>query len=609
MGILKKLFGPPDIEGLKKTGNIRGLSRALRNKNTAVRLRAVRALSSLANQEVLGALVLALNDGEADIRLLACQSLGRLGDKRALSDLIGLLHDKSTEVEIAACEALAKLGSREAVKPILEINTTYVCEETLKAATSALQELGRLYPADLVNAIDDDNYETRSLANRALAALEDLPVEALIASFKRKRRGWPDAASLLAKRPDARTVQAMLRAITNDDAELRAEAAHVLGYMGDARAVEPLIGALRDPTPDVRAYAALSLAALSDPRAVEPLVTALEDENAVVFEAVGSALGKLRDPRAVEPLMRALEREIAGTETSRTELLLQRPGARLLVTIPRHSIVSALGELGDGRAVQPLLALLAPRPGKEVPGRYLVAVVTALERLGEPSTVMPLISLLEEKEQEASRAEQEGTAYWAKYRGWDQSHRSSYGGYKLIHAVIHALVSVRGPLGLRAVIQRLGSTLCYYSGTDRDDTATVFPVRDAAQSEIREMGEAAVEPLLSALRDERGEGTRSAALEMLAKIGSAKASRPLTDLLRTSLDLPFRVEIVGVLLGWNDLAAKVATDPDVVDAVKAFLNELTTALGADQVSDQEKQALVKAAGTAKYWLGIRTPHR
>jgi HEAT repeat protein len=89
--------------------------------------------------------------------------------------------------------------------------------------------------------------------------------------------------------------------------------------------------------------------------------------------AAAEALGQLGDARAVEPLIGAL-----GDET---------------VSV-RQAAVGALGELDDARAVEPLIGLLH---GKD---RWSVrdAAVLALGRLGDARAVEPLIGLLHDED-------------------------------------------------------------------------------------------------------------------------------------------------------------------------------------------------------------------
>jgi HEAT repeat protein len=133
---------------------------------------------------------------------------------------------------------------------------------------------------------------------------------------------------------DARAVEPLIAALEDGKEHLRKAAAWALCQIGDARAVEPLIAALNDRDPGVRetAAAALHARAWSPDRgesgaaywaatgewdkciqigapAVEPLIAALEDGNKNAREAAAEALGQIGDARAVLPLVTAIEDE------------------------------------------------------------------------------------------------------------------------------------------------------------------------------------------------------------------------------------------------------------------------------------------------------------
>jgi HEAT repeat protein len=105
--------------------------------------------------------------------------------------------------------------------------------------------------------------------------------------------------------------------------------------------------------------AAAALGKLRDPRAFEALIHALNRASHQISTAAACALAKSRDTRAVAPIVEALLRDDS------TEYYAY-----------------ALGELGDGRAVDPLIAGLG---GKQ--GHVRRAAAEALSKLGEPRWV------------------------------------------------------------------------------------------------------------------------------------------------------------------------------------------------------------------------------
>jgi len=119
----------------------------------------------------------------------------------------------------------------------------------------------------------------------------------------------------------------------------------------------------------------------------------------VQYEAAG-ALGDIGDPRAVEPLIAALKNdEFSGVRWIAAEALckLGAPAVDPLIGALQHhnddvrwKAAVALGEIGDPRAVEPLIALLCDED-RFVKGR----AAHALGLIGE-AAVIPLIRALRE---------------------------------------------------------------------------------------------------------------------------------------------------------------------------------------------------------------------
>lgn len=116
----------------------------------------------------------------------------------------------------------------------------------------------------------------------------------------------------------------------------------------------------------------------------EPLIAALRDSNSEMRSAAASALGKLGDTRAVEPLIAVLE----DSESN----------ARERATI-------ALGKLGDVRAVEPLIPAL-----RDSNSDVRSAAATALGRLGDVRAVEPLTVALADMDRYVQKSVTEALA-------------------------------------------------------------------------------------------------------------------------------------------------------------------------------------------------------
>ena len=133
------------------------------------------------------------------------------------------------------------------------------------------------------------------------------------------------------------TTSNYISALKDKDRGVRMNAANALGDIGDARAVEPLCIALKDSDWYVRINAACALGKIGDARAVEPLCIALVDKEQDVHAAALLVLDEMGDARAGESPSKAKDRAV------------------------RMNSATALGEIGDARAVEPLCIALVDK--------------------------------------------------------------------------------------------------------------------------------------------------------------------------------------------------------------------------------------------------------
>ena len=125
-----------------------------------------------------------------------------------------------------------------------------------------------------------------------------------------------------------------------------------------------------------------------------------QDDNPSKIAAV-SALGDLGDPRAVEAIVPFLTLGSSHTRLAAAKSLGQLKDPRAFEAINalltqgtdgdlRLAAIDALGALGDKRALQPLIELLPTSDAKAS-----VAAARALGQLGDPSAAAPLGAMLE----------------------------------------------------------------------------------------------------------------------------------------------------------------------------------------------------------------------
>ncbi len=161
---------------------------------------------------------------------------------------------------------------------------------------------------------------------------------------------------------------ALVTALKDTGFERRYIAAWALGQLGDARGVAPLIAALDDDNETVRRYATRSLIKL-DRHAVEPMIAALPNATVRAAGYLIRALGDIGDTRAVEPLLEQ-------------------------INSPNRALVfQALGKLKDKRAEAALIAGL-----QDSDWRSRMFAAMALGPLGGPPSAAALKPLLDDPE-------------------------------------------------------------------------------------------------------------------------------------------------------------------------------------------------------------------
>ena len=188
-----------------------------------------------------------------------------------------------------------------------------------------------------------------------------------------------------------KAVELLISALERRDGVARS-AARELGRLGDARAVEPLVKLLSDP--HVNQSAAEALIGLGA-KAVEALIGLLKSDSPAARLHAASALGEIRDKRAVEPLVLALETDDEYPV--------------------RTAAATALGQLKDSRAVWVMVGTLKMRD-ETTPERQVLleklrqATSLALHKIGDPLAVKAGVSAAQSAATVLEQAEQKMAA-------------------------------------------------------------------------------------------------------------------------------------------------------------------------------------------------------
>ena len=249
-----------------------------------------------------------LSSPSAALRRDAAWSLGALGSRGARAPLIGALRDPDASTRGVAAWALGKLDDRDAV------------------------------PA-LIGALRDPDANVREMAVLALGDLGDeRAVSALAPLARDPEHGVRSVTTVALRRIGGEAAADVLGALLRSDPNphTRVMAAGALREIDGRHRIAVLQTALRDVEPGVRANAAYTIETIGGREAVPALLAALGHEtDPDVAEALVGALGASKDPRATDGLVRVL-----GDSVPRV----------------REAAARVLGELGDVRAVAPLIA-------------------------------------------------------------------------------------------------------------------------------------------------------------------------------------------------------------------------------------------------------------
>jgi HEAT repeat protein len=299
----------------------------------------------------------------------AVQALLRIDDDRAVELLFDVLHSDSLSARRAAANILGQKGDRRAVGPLLTAYERSGSDDVQWAIVRALGRLRDPRALDLLvaatSAAKNSGWRLREAAAEALGDLGEVSAGDALSSVMASDSDSDvkaAAARALGRLRYSPARDALIRWLgPGQPLKLRQAAAEALGNLGDRAVIPELRRAVQDSDDSVAVRAVRALATLQAPDTAPSLVAFLQHSgHEAVRVAVAGVLGDLGDRRAVGPLIDALARDRSADVRSRA--------------------AKSLGKLGDPTAVQPLINALK-KSGGEV--RQWAAV--ALRQLGEPA--------------------------------------------------------------------------------------------------------------------------------------------------------------------------------------------------------------------------------
>lgn len=221
----------------------------LHHRRWWIRADAAHALGLLRHRGAVRQLVRALDDPYEEVRAAAVEALGRLADPVAIPELVARLGEQSRHQRVRLVEALQQFGS-SAVAPLMDYAGTHPEDVAVVAELLGSIRAPSALPA-LLEWCHHPSAETRRSAVRAVGAIG----------------------------VDQRAYYYVLRALTDEAADVRAAAAWALGRSGRAEAASPLSQHLGDEWM-VAAQSARALAVLgpSGRQALERAASAEQGE-------------------------------------------------------------------------------------------------------------------------------------------------------------------------------------------------------------------------------------------------------------------------------------------------------------------------------------------
>lgn len=435
----------------------------------------------------------------------ACAALAEIGPA-AVEPLIKCLKDDLPQVRANAAVALGNIADPRAIEPLANLLNDDDCELRVAVALA----LGQLREAGAVGHLTETLFDKREERNeiefRASAAgglfkIGPLGWPSIVEALKAEDRQVRCAAAMgvaqyckrrerAACRNASDLVAALVTALGEPDEDVAAWAARALGRLNEPSAADELAVAARRSSDQVRLRALHALATLGGQRAADSLAAAVKDPGG--RPGVAFALAELGDPRAVPPLLDLIE----GPPSSAVWL---RGHEEAPYDVDRAA--SHLAQLRDARAI-PALALAcrcwpdsaAIRAslvsfGAAAVGPLLGALreeegplgpIRALAELGDRRAVAPLRAILGDKDPLASMEAAVALARLGDSQAMD-------GALRALHHPDTRLATVKalGRLGDKRAIGPLRGLLAWDTSAEEEEKGDDAAADTIGMGELR----------------------------------------------------------------------------------------------------------------------------
>jgi HEAT repeat protein len=235
-------------------------------------------------------------------------------------------------------------------KAIEDLTLTQEAAQKYRAGNMTDEDKRRLDPANWSNQLAED-----PTPQRIQTLIRIVPLD--------KDMGIRRAAIEALVKIGSPAVPPLKKALEDNRGDICGVFAYILGRIRNPDAIPSLIAALANDGRGVRKKVAEALGRIGD-HAVQPLIDLLADKKEDIRKSAVYALGVTRSPDAVPILITQLQGRGVGEEAAQALIRIGKPAVDALLHIVNHdndlreAAAEMLGEIGDARAVGPLIKVL-----------------------------------------------------------------------------------------------------------------------------------------------------------------------------------------------------------------------------------------------------------
>ena len=392
------------IANIIKRENLRKSEEKLAKETCRLKSGAIETLGLIGEPRAVETLVKMLlkNDSFSSEASIA---LGRIGEP-SVPVLINHLEHPDDKVKILIIETLGKTKSKEAVSYLVDILRTrnkelesYVTTALIKIGKPAVEPLGKIL---------QNKQEGRLIKCRIIKILgaikEPESIKFLLAASDSENSNnvfWRDAVDELKRLDYPEAIPAFIEGLDSKHRDIRNHSYWILKNRINEIPVNRLIILLDSKYLGTKCKSIYLLEKIKSPESVEPLIKMLKDKDKEVRRAAASALGVIGDSRAVIPLAEAMiinnDPVCFAAYLSLSKInddkclnvLLKHLNIGKISIDKKIQIIYLLGDLKDKKATKVLIKQLKSK-NEHVRSK----AVDALGKIGDRRAVEPLLELL-----------------------------------------------------------------------------------------------------------------------------------------------------------------------------------------------------------------------